>query len=98
MSMELVQKVAWGLVTFAFLTVMSMLGWLAFEVMDRPNRVEVERMIETHAPYIKDREMIRAAMSDMKETNKAIKEALDNNTKVITRLDVSLATFMREGK
>lgn len=69
---------------------LAFIGWVTIAVNERPDRTEVLGLIETAAPYMRDRNMILSTLEDSKETNSRLTEAIDNNTKVIIRLQAVL--------
>lgn len=88
----------WDKVVFMVLGVLltGTLSWSAYlssavsanakDILARPNRDEVGRLIETNAPYMRDRALILSAVDDSKQNSRALREAIQANTQAVIEL------------
>jgi predicted nucleic acid-binding Zn-ribbon protein len=54
---------------------------------------EIENLIQTHSPYMQDRQFIMERLASNKETQTAFSNALQRNTEVMTELKIQIATL-----
>ena len=93
----------WNKVIFAVIGVVLTGGvawaaWSTMAIVDRPSRDEVRRLIDTNAPYIKDRSLIMSAVEESKENSKALREAIQSNTQAVIELRAVIESLKRERK
>ena len=73
--------------------IISLVGfWTAF-VRGLVNRRDVEKMIESHNPYLQDRQFILERLDVNKATMQHVTKILEQNTEVMIELKVQLATL-----
>lgn len=61
-------------------------GWVSISLAGQPTRGETINLIQTTSPYIQDRAMIIKAVEKTNVTNDRLREAIENNTVAITKL------------
>jgi hypothetical protein len=54
---------------------------------------EIENLIQTHSPYMQDRQFIMERLASNKEIQTAFSNALQRNTEVMTELKIQIATL-----
>lgn len=70
---------------------LGFIGWTTVAISERPDRTEVINLIETSAPYLRDRNMILKTLQDAKEANGRLTEAIDSNTRAVIKLEAVLS-------
>lgn len=65
--------------------------WSGSAILDRPTRDEVTDMIETQAPYIRDKRAIDDRLQSMEMIERELAEVIRRNTDAIVALRLQLA-------
>lgn len=84
-------KVLYGILAAVCAGVISWGSWASVKVNSQPDRAEVVHMIETHAPYIEDRNMIMRHLERNDQSLRMISQVIDRNTEAINQLRIGLA-------
>ena len=66
-------------------------GWMTKEVVDKPTIDEVRHLIETSAPYVKDKGTIEARLDQVAKLEDRLSLVIDRNTEAINALRVEIA-------
>ena len=75
--------------------VISMAGYWLTQGRHIPTRTEVIEMIETRAPYVQDRALIRETLEKQQEFAESMRTSLDANTRAIIKLQTTLEVLDR---
>lgn len=73
--------------------IVTMLGFWVAIGKNMATKSEVTQMIETHSPYLQDRQFIMERLAANKENQVQFANALQRNTEVMNELKVQLATL-----
>ena len=84
-------------VTVLTTIVISMTGFWLMIGREYTTRAEVSRMIDRESPYVQDRNMILEVLADNKDANNKLRQAIDNNTRVIVELR-TVMEFLRKDR
>ncbi len=83
-------RIAWGVITGAVTVILGWCVWITNRSLNSPTDPELTIALETQAPYVQDRALIRETLDESKRMNREMNRALDNNTKAIIQLQAFL--------
>jgi hypothetical protein len=81
------------LATTCFGIIVTLVTFWATIVRNMVTKSEIENLIQTHSPYMQDRQFIMERLASNKETQTAFSNALQRNTEVMTELKIQIATL-----
>lgn len=70
-------------------------GWVTNEVANKPTAEEVRQLIETAAPYVKDKGTIEARLEQVAKLEDRLSLVIDRNTEAINALRVEIAKMQK---
>jgi predicted RND superfamily exporter protein len=73
--------------------IVTMVGFWLTIGKKMTTRAEVCELIESHSPYIQDRQFIMERLNSNKEIQTAFATALQKNTEVLNELKIQIATL-----
>lgn len=73
--------------------IVTMLGFWFTIGKNMVTKSEVKELIESHSPYLEDRQFIMERLAINKETQAAFASVLQKNTEVMTELKIQIATL-----
>jgi hypothetical protein len=75
--------------------VITLITFWAMVVRNMVNKSEIENLIQTHSPYLQDRQFIMERLATNKETQTAFANALQRNSEVMNELKIQLAMLSK---
>ena len=84
-------RVAWTLLFSLGAGAVTWCTWATLEIVDRPNKTEVRRMVTSEAPYLADRAVILKELGRLESIEDKLTQVIQNNTAAINDLRVQLA-------
>lgn len=83
-------KIAWGLLAILMTGALSWCAWVTAGMMDRPDTAGVYKIVETAAPYTRDKAAIDAKLDHVKQVEAKLAEVIEKNTDAINHLRVEI--------
>jgi hypothetical protein len=75
--------------------IITLVGFWAMVIRNMVNKSEIENLIQTHSPYLQDRQFIMERLASNKETQTAFANALQRNSEVMNELKIQLAMLSK---
>lgn len=86
----------WQIVaTTAVGIIITLVSFWASVIKNMVSKSEIENLIQTHSPYLQDRQFIMERLAANKENQVAFATALQRNTEVMTELKIQIATLAK---
>lgn len=86
----------WQIVaTTAVGIIITLVSFWASVIKNMVSKSEIENLIQTHSPYLQDRQFIMERLAANKENQVAFANALQRNTEVMTELKIQIATLAK---
>lgn len=83
------------LATTSFGVIVTLITFWATIVRNMVTKSEIENLIQTHSPYLQDRQFIMERLASNKENQVAFANALQRNTEVMNELKVQIAMLSK---
>lgn len=75
--------------------IITLLAFWAALIRHVVTKSEIENLIQTHSPYVQDRQFIMERLASNKESQTAFSMALQRNTEVMNELKVQIAMLAK---
>jgi len=75
--------------------IVTLITFWAMVIRNMVNKSEIENLIQTHSPYLQDRQFIMERLASNKETQIAFASALQKNSEVMNELKIQLVLLSK---
>ena len=82
--------IGYGLLALVAGSAFTWCGWVTIAISDRPSETSVYRIVETAAPYIRDKKAIESRLERIATFERQLGEVIRQNTAAINSLRVEL--------
>jgi hypothetical protein len=83
------------LATTAFGIIVTLITFWATVVRNMVTKSEIENLIQTHSPYLQDRQFIMERLASNKENQTAFATALQRNSEVMNELRIQITILTK---
>jgi len=77
------------------MVIVTLITFWAAMIRHVVTKSEIENLIQTHSPYLQDRQFIMERLASNKESQNAFSMALQRNTEVMNELKVQIAMLAK---
>lgn len=86
-------RIAWGCVAGLVGGGVSWAAWFTIRSFEQPTKADVLHMIESHAPYVEDRALIRQQLKSGEKVNDRLMTVIEKNTEAINGLKLEMGVL-----
>jgi hypothetical protein len=90
-----VHRVAWGLIAGFASLMIAVISWLVIQVAETPSYAQMQDMIISEGPYLRDKSKIFSDISHAQKASEKLSAVVERNTDALNNIRIELA-LLRE--